>query len=83
MKPGKALENEDLTDKIIGCAIEVHKKLGPCFIESIYENAIILELEKKYVGCEKDRRKLLFNMLGLKLADIDLSLLWKIPLPLN
>jgi hypothetical protein len=28
MKPGKELEHEQLTDKIIGCAIEVHKNLG-------------------------------------------------------
>ena len=46
MKPGTGLEHEDLTDKIIGCAIEVHKRLGPGFLESIYENAFILELEK-------------------------------------
>ena len=26
-----------LTDKIIACAIETHKELGPGFLESIYE----------------------------------------------
>jgi len=30
------LEYEELTNKIIGAAIEVHKKLGPGFLESIY-----------------------------------------------
>jgi len=29
MKAGKVLEYETLTEIIIGCAIEVHKKLGP------------------------------------------------------
>ncbi len=47
MKPGKGLEHEELTDKIIGCAIEVHKKLGPGFLESIYENAFVIELQRK------------------------------------
>lgn len=55
MEPGKVLEYETLTDKIIGCAIEVHKKLGPGFIESVYENAFILELTKK--GLLFDRQK--------------------------
>ena len=49
------MEYEQLTEKIIGCAIEVHKKLGPGFIESIYENALIIELQKK--GLPFDRQK--------------------------
>jgi GxxExxY protein len=36
-----ALEFEELTGKIIGAAIEVHRQLGPGFIESIYENALV------------------------------------------
>ena len=55
MKPGKELEHEQLTDKIIGCAIEVHKKLGPGFLESIYENAFIIELQKQNFKVERQR----------------------------
>jgi GxxExxY protein len=55
MKPGKELEHEELTDKIIGCAIEVHKKLGPGFLESIYENAIIIELQRKGLPFERQK----------------------------
>jgi GxxExxY protein len=33
------------TDKIIGCAIEVHKRLGPGLLESIYESALCVEFE--------------------------------------
>jgi len=40
------LEHGDLTDKIIGAAIEVHRRLGPGFIESIYENSLVIELRK-------------------------------------
>jgi GxxExxY protein len=41
------LEHEELTGKIIGGAIEVHRQLGPGFIESIYENALVYELKKR------------------------------------
>jgi GxxExxY protein len=55
MDPGKGLEHEDLTEKIIGCAIEVHKKLGPGFIESVYENAFTIELQKKGLLFDKQK----------------------------
>jgi len=35
----------DLAYKIIGCAIEVHKHLGPGLLESIYEKCFLKELE--------------------------------------
>jgi GxxExxY protein len=35
----------DVTDRIIGCAIEVHRHLGPGLLESVYESAMCLELE--------------------------------------
>src|SRR5215467_14546153 len=34
----------ELTYKIIGCAIEVHKHLGPGLLESVYEKCFLLEL---------------------------------------
>ena len=55
MKAEKGLEHEDLTDKIIGGAIEVHKKLGPGFLESIYENAFVVELQKQSLQVERQR----------------------------
>ncbi len=55
MNAGKGLEYEQLTERIIGCAIEVHKKLGPGFLESIYENAFIIELQKQNLQIEKQR----------------------------
>ncbi len=45
----------DITKKIIGCAIEVHKTLGPGFKESAYENALIRELEQ--LGFKIERQK--------------------------
>jgi len=34
----------DLSYKIVGCAIEVHNHLGPGLLESVYENCLIDEL---------------------------------------
>ena len=48
-----ALEFEELTGKIIGAAIEVHRQLGPGFIESIYENALVYELRKRGLKFEQ------------------------------
>ena len=39
-------ENE-ISKTIIGCAIEVHKHLGPGLLESSYEVCLVYELEKK------------------------------------
>jgi len=33
-----------ITDEIIGCAIEVHKQLGPGLLEFVYESAMCIEL---------------------------------------
>jgi GxxExxY protein len=35
---------DNITQRIIGCAIEVHKTLGPGLLESVYENALCIEL---------------------------------------
>jgi GxxExxY protein len=36
---------DELTYKIIGCAIEVHKQIGPGLLESVYEKCFLRELE--------------------------------------
>ena len=37
-------EVNDLSHAFIGAAIKVHRKLGPGFLEAIYENALCVEL---------------------------------------
>jgi GxxExxY protein len=51
------LELESLTERIIGAAITVHKALGPGFVESIYENASIIEMRKS--GLRVDQQYLM------------------------
>ena len=36
-----------LTEKIIGCAYRVHNTLGPGFLEKVYENALLIELQEE------------------------------------
>ena len=43
-----SLTKEDVTDlsyRVVGCAIEVHKQLGPGLLESVYEKCLKHELE--------------------------------------
>lgn len=42
----------DLTEKIIHAAYEVHKHLGFGFLENVYENALYKELTKQGLKCE-------------------------------
>lgn len=47
-------EINKISYKIIGCAIEVHKILGPGLLESAYQNCLIFELEKIGLKVEKE-----------------------------
>jgi len=49
------MEHEELTHKIIGCAMEVHKILGNGFQEVIYQRALAIEMQ--YQGLEFEREK--------------------------
>ena len=42
-------QENDLSYEVIGCAIEVHRTLGPGLLESIYEQCLAYELSQK--GC--------------------------------
>ncbi len=44
------MENDLLTQKIIGAAIEVHRTLGPGLLEGIYEQALCHEFDLRGIG---------------------------------
>jgi len=39
------LPENKITERIIKCAIEVHRQLGPGLLEGVYEKALIIECE--------------------------------------
>lgn len=43
----------ELTEKVIGAAIEVHRILGPGLLESSYEKALSVELQLHGIPCER------------------------------
>ena len=47
-------EVEGLTEKIIGCAIEVHRILGPGLLESVYRECLIIELRREQLRVESE-----------------------------
>ena len=44
-----------LTGKIIGAAMEIHRQLGPGFLEGVYEEALAYELELQNINFEKQK----------------------------
>lgn len=44
---------DDLTEAIIGSAIEVHRILGPGLLEAVYEEALCGELELRGIAFER------------------------------
>jgi GxxExxY protein len=48
--------HEELTERIIGCAINVHRVLGPGLLEATYEAAFCLELTHAAVPFERQLR---------------------------
>ena len=44
---------DELTERIIGAAIEVHRHLGPGLLESIYEEALCVELELRGISFQR------------------------------
>jgi GxxExxY protein len=46
------MDVEKLIKTIIDCAYNVRLQLGPGFLESVYKNALVLELKKHDIDCE-------------------------------
>ena len=47
--------DDDLTYKVIGCAMKVHNTLGNGFQEVIYQRCLAIELEKQSINYEREK----------------------------
>jgi GxxExxY protein len=54
-KPG-LVHGADVTDRIIGAAIRVHRGLGPGLLENVYERCLCHELEQAGVPFQRQTR---------------------------
>lgn len=55
LRKSGSLKDNELSEQVIGAAIEVHRSLGPGFLESFYEEAFCLELN--FLGIPYERQK--------------------------
>ena len=46
---------DEMAHAVIGAAIEVHRQLGPGFLESVYEEALCVELTDREIFFERQR----------------------------
>jgi len=62
----KRIENDTLTEQIIGAAIHVHSELGPGLLESTYETCLCHELALNNLKVERQKAIPIFYK-GIKL----------------
>lgn len=54
------MKYEELTHKIIGCAMKVHSTLGNGFQEVIYQRALAIEMEKQNLNFKREMEMTIF-----------------------
>ena len=67
------MEKGSLSDRVLACAIAVHKKLGIGFLEKVYENALMIELKKAGLFAEQQKPTPIYyerELVGDYVADI-------------
>lgn len=55
MEMDRTIHDDELTETIIECIIEVHRTLGPGFLESVYQNSLEIELLRRNLKIEKEK----------------------------
>jgi GxxExxY protein len=51
---GRKLIHQELTEQIIGAAIEVHKAIGPGLLESVYQECMCRELNPRRLRFQRE-----------------------------
>ena len=67
-------KHSELTGKIIGCAMKVHRVIGPGFPEIIYMRCLLIELKKSGLSCEAEVERDIYYE-GIKVGSRRLDLL--------
>ena len=67
-------KHSELTGKIIGCAMKVHRVIGPGFPEIIYMRCLIIELKNSGLSCEAEVERDIYYE-GIKVGSRRLDLL--------
>jgi GxxExxY protein len=67
------LEHNEITEKIIGGAFEVHRVLGYGFLEKVYQRAMQVELQRAGLKVEVER-KIQVNYKGVIVGDYQADL---------
>lgn len=55
-----AIDKDELTYKIIGCAMKVHNTLGPGFQEVIYQRCLAIELKRAGVSFAREQEQAIY-----------------------
>jgi len=65
--------HKELSYKIVGCGMEVHSKLGPGFLEKVYENSLMVLFRREGIEAKQQTPiKVIFEgeIVGVYCADI-------------
>ena len=54
------MEKDELTYKIIGCAMKVHNTMGSGFQEVIYQRCLAIELERVGLGFKREQEQTVY-----------------------
>lgn len=65
---------DDLSNKVIGCALNVHRELGPGLLESTYEQCLCYEISKAGIQFERQKE------LPVRYQDVDIDCGYRIDL---
>jgi GxxExxY protein len=68
------MQINDLTKKVIGCAIEVHKELGPGLLENAYQKCLVFELREAGIKFKMEKE------LPIRYKGLDIDCSYKIDL---